>query len=383
MKTTTLPLRNSRNRSSCPLGLLLLCLTIAPLSISRADPAVPGAWTFTGSMHDARQEHTATLLLDGRVLVAGGTVNAISLTSAELYDPNTGVWSLTGSLGDGRVSHTATLLRDGRVLVAGGLDYGPPQRVLRSAELYDPATGTWSQTGRMAVAREWHTATLLPDGKVLVAGGGTVHEQSAELYDPDTGTWSLTGDLEQRLAFHTATLLQDGEVLVAGGVVGHAVTRSAELYDVEAGVWNFTDRSANARYLHTATLLPDGTMLVAGGFSFNNGYHTYRSAERYDPLSTTWSLTRSMHEARASHTASLLSSGKVLVAGGGADSSQTTSCEEYDPISQTWARTGPLNVARVLHTATLLPNGKVLAAGGGNESAILASAELFDPNGSQ
>jgi WD40 repeat protein len=234
----------------------------------------------------------------------------------------------------------------------------------------------------MAVAREWHTATLLPDGKVLVAGGG-MHEQSAELYDPDTGTWSLTGDLEQRVAFHTATLLQDGEVLVAGGVSGSAVTRSAELYQVETGLWNFTDSLAKARYLHPATLLPDGTVLVAGGFSFNNGYHTYRSAELYDPLSATWSLTRSMHDARASHTATLLSSGKVLVAGGGADSSQTTSCEEYDPITQTWVRTGSLNVARVEDTATLLPNGKVLVAGGANNSAILASAELFDPTASQ
>jgi Kelch motif len=364
-------------------SLLLLCLTVAPLSVSRADPAVSGAWSFTGSMHDARQQHPATLLLDGRVLVAGGTVNGVSLTSAELYDPNTGVWSLTGSLNEGRFNYTATLLADGRVLVAGGLDYGPPQRVLKSAELYDPATGTWSQTGRMAVAREWHTATLLPDGKVLVAGGGTVHEQSAELYDPDTGTWGSTGDLEQRLAFHTATLLQDGEVLVAGGVSGFAVTRSAELYNVETGLWNLTDSLAKARYLHTLTLLPDGMVLVAGGFSFNNGYHTYRSAELYDPLSATWGLTGSMHEARASHTANLLYSGKVLVAGGGADSSQTTSCEEYDPITQTWAHTGPLNVARVLHTATLLSNGKVLAAGGANSNGWLASAELFDPNARQ
>lgn len=141
-----------------------------------------------------------------------------------------------------------------------------------------------------------------------------------------------------------------------------------------------TDSLANARYLHTATLLPDGTVFVAGGFSFNNGYHTFRSAELYDPLSTTWSRTRSMHDARNLYTATLLPSGKLLVAGGGADSTQTTSCEEYDPISQTWAPTGSLNVPRILHTAKLLPNGKVLAAGGGNESGVLASAELFDSN---
>jgi WD40 repeat protein len=223
----------------------------------------------------------------------------------------------------------------------------------------------------------------LPDGKVLVAGGVPTHSQSAELYDPDTGTWSVTGSLEQGIALLTATLLQDGEVLVAGGSSGTAVTRSAELYDVATGLWNFTGSLTNARYLHTATLLPDGTVLVAGGFDTNNDDHALRSAELYDPLSATWRLTRPMHHARSGPTATLLPSGKVLVAGGGANSSQTTSCEEYDPISQTWARTGPLNVARVEDTATLLPNGKVLTAGGANNSAILASAELFDPNASQ
>jgi Galactose oxidase, central domain/Kelch motif len=134
-----------------PFTLLLLCLTVAPLSVSRADPAVPGAWSFTGSMHHARQEHTATLLLDGRVLVAGGEgSDGLALASAELYDINTGVWSLAGSLNRARSIHRATLLSDGRVLVAGGADNGIP---LSSAELYDPATGTWSQTGSMAVAR--------------------------------------------------------------------------------------------------------------------------------------------------------------------------------------------------------------------------------------
>jgi hypothetical protein len=124
-------------------------------------------------------------------------------------------------------------------------------------------------------------------------------------------------------------------------------------------------------------------VLVAGGFNYNPQYHYLRNAELYDPLSATWSPTRPLHDARASHTATLLSSGKVLVAGGGTDASQTMTCEEYDPITQTWGRTGSLNVVRVLHTATLLPDGRVLAAGGGNSNGILASAELFDPNASQ
>jgi WD40 repeat protein len=366
-----------------PISLLILCLTLAPLSVSRADPALRGTWTFTGSMHDARQEHTATLLLDGRVLVVGGNNLQGSLHSAELYDPNTGQWSLTGSLHEGRVSHTATLLPDGRVLVTGGLDTDFPQRVLKSAELYEPVTGEYSQTGDMGAVREGHTATLLPDGKVLVVGGGgNVLYHQAELYDPDTGTWSFTGPLAQPIFLQTATLLQDGEVLIAGGILPSEVTQLAALYDEANGLWNQTGNLGQARYAHTATLLRDGSVLVVGGFNYDYGNRVLRTAELYDPLIATWIRTRSMHEARSAHTATLLSSGEVLVAGGGEPIPGTDS-ELYDPTSQTWSRTGALNVERRQHTATLLPDGRVLAAGGTHLRGWLASAELFDPNASQ
>ena len=185
-----------------PLSLLLLCLTVAPVSVSRADPAVPGAWTFTASMHDAREYHTATLLLNGKVLVAGGSdINGAQLNSAELYDSNTGEWSLTGSMHYRRAIHAATLLTDGRVLVAGGFSDDAPNFILKSAELYDPAIGTWSQTGDMGTVREFHTATLLPNGKVLVVGGRGIRYHQAELYDPDTGTWSFTGPLARVIDF--------------------------------------------------------------------------------------------------------------------------------------------------------------------------------------
>ena len=186
-------------------------------------PQAKGANDFvaTGSMLTARVSHTATLLANGKVLVAGGSGDSGSLSSAELYDPATGLWSTTGSLTNGRFDHTATLLADGKVLVAGGWGDTLMDR-LSSAELYDPATGLWSETGSLATGRAGHTATLLPNGKVLVAGsrntmGNADDLSSTELYDPATGLWSTTGSLVTVRAVYSATLLANGQVLVVGG----------------------------------------------------------------------------------------------------------------------------------------------------------------------
>src|SRR5438046_1553506 len=189
-----------------------------------------GTWITTGSLLIARRDHTATLLPNGKVLVAGGVdESGHGFGTAELYDPATGTWTASGSLAKGRWSHTATLLPDGQVLVAGGWDNG----YLASADLYDPARDTWRATGRLATARYGHTATLLPNGQVLVAGGVNVGElASAELYDPASETWTATGSLNTARYFHTATLLPNGKVLAAGGTPDniHAFA-SSELYD--------------------------------------------------------------------------------------------------------------------------------------------------------
>ena len=194
-----------------------------------------GSSTFTGTgpLTTARDYHTATLLSDGRVLVSGGYNGTAPLNSAELYDPATGAWTPTGPLVTQREYHTATLLPNGRVLVSGGYG-GTSAGILASAELYDPATGTWTATtGSLATARDYHAATLLPDGRVLVSGGLSAagYLASAELYDPATGTWTATtGSLVTQRAYHTATLLPNGRVLVSGGYNGTAVLPSAELY---------------------------------------------------------------------------------------------------------------------------------------------------------
>jgi len=289
-------------------------------------------------------------------------------------------FSATGSLATARYSHTATLLSNGKVLVAGGSNYskgsfGP----IASAELYDPATGSWSATGSLATARVGHTATLLPNGKVLVAGGRTSlftldgPLASAELYDPATGSWSATGSLATARSGHTATLLPNGKVLVVGSYI-----TSAELYDPATGRWRATGSLATARDGHTATLLANGNVLVAGGGD-GSGFDYITSAELYDPATGRWSATGSLSTARAGHTATLLPNGKVLVVGG---RESFTAAELYDPATGSWSTTGFPATARASETATLLPNGNVLIAGGYNlTTGILASAELYEFGG--
>jgi WD40 repeat protein len=344
-----------------------------------------GVFGYTGSLNAARYGHTATLLRNGKVLVAGGAdSNYTPLASAELYDPALGTWAATGSLATTRSYHTATLLPDGKVLVAGGYDL----LTLTSAEVYDPDSGTWAATGNLNTARMGHTATLLYNGRVLVVGGfgtGPNPESltSAELYDPDTRMWTATGDLNTARNGHTLTVLRDGNVLVAGGFNFLIPLTSAEVYNVYYGIWTATGSLNTARYGHTAILLRNnGKVLVAGGQDI--GQNPLASAELYDPALGTWTVTTgSLNAARYGHTATSLPNGKVLVAGGlGTGFFDLSSAELYDSDSEMWSATGDLYTARGAHKATLLPNGEVLVAGGhtyanGGNGRALASAELY------
>jgi len=326
-----------------------------PFALGFVIPSVMAAaaygddFTATGSMAYSRYSHTATRLLDGRVLVAAGfDLDSVQLASAELYDPAAGTWTTAGSLTSPLTAHTATALPNGKVLVAGGIwfsaGYGP--FATSRSQLYNPTNGTWSYPGSLAQPRYGHTATLLPNGEVLAAGGSYLDPltkiilTSAEVFNPVTGTWSSTGSLGTGRAGHTATLLPNGKVLVAGGT-NSSILASAELYDPATGNWTLTGSLGTAQSGHTATLLPNGKVLVVGG----------TAAELYNPTTGTWSPTANPG---VSGAATLLPDGKVLIVGG-------ATAEVYDPAAGTWSSTANPSISG---TATLLSNGKVLIAGG-------------------
>jgi Galactose oxidase, central domain len=332
----------------------------------------PGKFVPTGSMTVGRDNAMATLLQDGRVLIAGG--DAYDLVSkgeppdgsrtAELYDPTTGSFNRTGSMLEPRGYGSATLLRDGRVLISGGISNGV---AYASAELYDPATGTFSQTGSMAAGRHFDSATLLDDGRVLIAGGeiGSSSDGSAtaELYDPATGRFSPTGSMTEARLFQTATLLRDGHVLIAGGGIG---VSSAELYDPTTGTFSATGSMTITEAL-TATLLADGRVLVVG-VATDDGNIGHNEAQLYDPATGTFSQTGAMIEScncfDGGTAAPLLADGRVLVPDLSFDGSTPIgSAELYDPVTGTFARTGPMGSYRAGFTDTLLADGRVLFAG--------------------
>jgi hypothetical protein len=326
----------------------------------------------TGIMATARTAHSATVLPGSKVLIAGGDAcffasyfyyyGTCPLDSAEIYDPAGGTFSsIAAKMSTTRDLHTATLLPNGKVLLAGGPG--------ATAELYDPASGAFTVTGSMSVPRAGQTATLLSTGKVLLVGGNNVTGvlASAELYDPATGMFSFTGNLTDGRTFHTATLLGNGKVLIVGGSGPKASLITAELYDPASGTFSPTGSLVTARASHTASLLNNSKVLIAGGSTDGN---PLASAELYDIASGSFAATGTMVSKRQSHVAVMLSNGNVLLAGG---SLGDYTAELYDPVAGTFTQTGSMANDRSLGVAALLTDGRVLVAGGSD----FASADIY------
>jgi hypothetical protein len=305
-----------------------------------------------------RFAHTATLLNNGKVLVAGGmSRNGVWLDSAEIYDPGSGRFTLAGKLHAQRAGATAILLPGGSVLIAGG-------------EIYNPATGEFSATGNMGSPRAQAAAVLLKTGKVLITGGSALGDDdqlpSAELYDPATGRFASTGSMHQPRSYFTATMLKDGRVLVAGGLSGgeypyHRVEDTAEIYDPVTERFTQTSSMGFPRFKQGAALLPDGRVLIAGGSNEMGRQITYSSTELFDPEMGKFSPGPQMKLPRYKLLAGVvaLSDGRVLLAGG------ADHAEIYDSTRQifTELNADPL-VGFLFSTATLLNDGRVLLVNG-------------------
>jgi N-acetylneuraminic acid mutarotase len=349
-------------------------LVFAAWAIGLANLQSAGAAGFvsTGAMSTPRHVHTMTLLSNGKVLaVGGGNASNSYLSSAEIYDPATGTWTPTGSMATGRSYHTATLLPNGKVLVTGG--QGAGGSFLSSTELYDPATGTWTATGSLNTGRSFHTATLLSNGQLLVVGGYNAGSlTSAELYNTATGTCTATGSMPSPRHVHAAMALPDGKVLVVGGQnTSGTYLSSAALYDPTTGIWTTTGSVSRTRRHSSLVLLSNGKVLIAGG---DGGCGNI--TELFDPATGVWTATGNLTNGRRYQTVTLLPDGNVLVAGG----QDYPAPERYNPSTGIWTPAGTMINYRYYHAAALLADGRVLFAGGHTGSGHLSSAELYDPS---
>lgn len=338
-----------------------------------------GSINVIGGMNTPRAAHTATLLGNGKVLVAGGFAgDENSLASAEVFDPKTNTFLSAGNMSFPRSGHSATVLPDGNVLIAGGYN----GNYLDRAEIFDARTGKFKPGGKMTLPRSGHITVLLAGGKVLLAGGvgaGWTFLADAELYDPASNTFTKTENMTTARESHTATLLKDGNVLITGGHQGRrpAITiyASAEIYDPANGRFTTTANLTVKRHKHDATLLDDGTVLIVGGSDERDSRGAYTTTEIYDPKTKTFAKIGEMNLSRykLQGTTVLLKNGKILIAGG------ATRAEIFNPATKTFnVAAGEFETARLFATATLLRDGQVLIVGGyDNNNTVSSMAWIY------
>jgi len=374
-------------------------ISVAPEGVASQVPATPpppGRWVALPRMSVPRIGFSATLLYDGRVLIVGGRTQRFAdspdgtpTASVDVFDPANRSFKSAASLGTGRDGHTATLLPSGKVLVAGGDPGG-------TAEIYDPAFDSWTLTAPMNSRRYDHAAVLIPGGRVLITGGTATQTVGisphgaapatlpAEIYDPASDSWTVAATPAfDRPEYPTATALRDGRVLVVGGQNMYGSTdesrERSEVYNPLSNTWSETavETRAGARQYHTATLLQDGEVLVAGGIRDGR---SNAWAVVYNPVSNSWTRVANMNVARCGHGAQLLAGGKVLLFGSGCWSDMSATAEEFDPTSNHWFEVASLANPRGDIVSVRLAGGEVLALGGGMPvNTPTWVAEIFEP----
>jgi N-acetylneuraminic acid mutarotase len=359
-------------------------------------PAV-GTWTPVPDLVNIRGTTSVVELKDGKALAAGGGVGQIPVAAAEIFDPATGVWQTTGSMNEARRGHAAVVLGDGRVLVAGGIAGGD---LLSSVEIYDPATARWTTVAPMTTPRLGHTLTLLANGNVLATGGTSADTASgagggqtirpdatAEIYNVQANKWTKTeGGMSTPRFEHSATLLDDGRVLIAGGqgppISGNsAALATTEIYDPAVDSFRKSNDMSDARFNHTAVKLPDRTVMVVGGAGGTNGDTSLATAEVFNPADGRWTPAGALTNSRTGHSAVVFNDGRVLVAGGesvtrGARRS-LNSAEIFNLERREWQSAGNMNCARSEAGATVLGDGTAIVVAGD----FAAPGQQPDPKG--
>jgi MYXO-CTERM domain-containing protein len=341
---------------------------------------VDPVWTTAAPMATPRAYGVPVVLQNGKVLVAAG-YSSMQLASAELYDPVTNMWTSASSM-YANAGHVAGLLSSGRVIVAGGYN---GTTCLSTVNFYDPATNSWSAGPSMATGRCLPKAAVLPDGRFVVTGGQTElifqtfdATTSVEIYNPATNTWTTAAPMAGARFDHAATLLNDGRLLIAGGTTDNAnAFSSAEIYNPANNTWSSAGALATARHDYSLTLLADGRALAVGGV--NGSGTTITNAEVYNPMTNSWSTVSSISGARAGHSANRLGGGSVLIAGGyTTNPTGITSAQLFNPMTNTWSAMPSMSVGRAYHGAVVISGGRVLVTAGQTGSGTFtATAELF------
>jgi N-acetylneuraminic acid mutarotase len=335
-----------------------------------------GSWTTMTAVPLARHYFAMVRLPSNKVMVIGGFASSTITNSVVIYDPATDTWSPAASMLSARSDPSATVLPDGRVLVAGGATNGNAS--LASAEIYDPVNNTWTATGSMAEARTRQTATLLQNGKVLViggynTGGSITFSQTAEMYDPADGSWTtMATPLSESRGQHAAQLLPGGNaVLLIGGVSRTGFVNTAELFPVnDSGNTTVLPYAVPSGNVYTSVLLDDGSVLATGDGS--------TTALRFHPDTLSWT-TSTYSGSRTLPTMTTLADGRVLLAGGtGSGGVRLTTAEIYNPDANVWTTAASMSTGRGAASAVLLANGGVLAVGGFNSDS-LNSVERYTP----